>query len=136
MTNNKRLTNEELAQIKERAEKANNGNYLLSPEVISYLYDSVDDVPKLLAEVETLKAELVGDGVLTLAEQFNYAREEIRRLGGLVGHYKGYADRFSDDIAEYKAENKLYRRALQDIADISTTSPREFAIKALDGGDS
>lgn len=126
---NKRLTNEELAQIKERAEKATSAPWKIGAsanEVVSvrrprrkpiitrpdadgindaaFIVNAREDIPKLMAEIESLQSELAGDGLLTLTEQVDHAREEIRRLDGLVGHYKGYADRFSDDIPEYKAE--------------------------------
>lgn len=57
MTDHKRLTAEELAEIRKRAEKATEGNPLRDSGALAKMYDSIDDVLKLLAEIERLKAE-------------------------------------------------------------------------------
>ena len=83
MTNNNRLTNEELTQIKERAEKATRGKWSFVPiddsleyfivgedgneavasEVFmindaAFIAHAREDIPKLLAEVESLRKEI------------------------------------------------------------------------------
>lgn len=51
------MTNEELTAIRERYEKANAVNPYNTDGAISNIYQSVDDVPKLLAENEKLRNE-------------------------------------------------------------------------------
>lgn len=79
MTNSNRLTNEELAQIHERAEKAHYGVWRTWDDGLLI----TQDIPKLLAEIERL-------------------RTENKQLTSDRDFHKGYAERFSDDIPEYK----------------------------------
>lgn len=52
------LTKEEIEAIKERYVKAGKGNPLTSVECLSGMYESLEDIPKLLAEVARLKSKL------------------------------------------------------------------------------
>ncbi len=44
---------------------------------------TVEDIPKLLNEIDRLETVLNGDGLLTLPEQLEHAREEIKRLDNI-----------------------------------------------------
>lgn len=59
MTARERMTDEELAQIKERAEKATEGNPLRDFDLLFARSNLVrEDIPKLLAEIERLRESL------------------------------------------------------------------------------
>lgn len=57
MTEHKRLTDEELAEIRKRAQEAAEGNPLRDSGAMVKMYDSIDDIPRLLAEVEALQED-------------------------------------------------------------------------------
>ena len=71
----KRLTTEQLEAIRKRVEEAREYGHGVGVIVFG-------DVPALLAEVERLQTELAGDGLLTLPDQVDHAREEIARIRG------------------------------------------------------
>lgn len=56
MEKNKRLTNEELTAIRERAEKATRGNPLIDATTLAKMnIVIIEDIPKLLAEIDRLR---------------------------------------------------------------------------------
>lgn len=100
MTENKRLTDDNLTAIRERAEKATGGNWranLLCHEHRTYVVEAFDgsvkvvgvinkesdaafiahareDIPKLLAEIKYL-SELAGEALITLDSMHGYESE-------------------------------------------------------------
>lgn len=129
----KRLTNEQLTQIAERAEKATEGPWMASDgiyvieldgthpegygEVVAECERTVDaefiahareDIPKLLAEIERLK------------DQGRCQNDKLKRTEGMKHYCQGYADRSSEIISEQgkkiedlKAELAKYRKFVQ-----------------------
>lgn len=49
------LTQEEIEAIRKRAEKAKAGNPMTDMNVLYRLYESAEDIPKLLAEIDRLR---------------------------------------------------------------------------------
>lgn len=72
------LTKAELAEIKARYEKSGNGNPLTSVECLSGMYESLEDIPKLIAEIEALCPVGDLDIASSLRAENCYLKEVIR----------------------------------------------------------
>lgn len=96
----KRLTDEEMTQIRERAERASKGPWMA--EVTKYGSYTITSPDYLYGEMFEIAVKEDAAFIAHAREDIPKLLAEIETLNGLVGHYKGYADRFSDDASEYK----------------------------------
>lgn len=111
------MTDKELEQIRDRVNKATEGSWGWVPIVddieffvygengegavaenvftatdAEFISRAREYIPKLLAEVDRLRNELNGDRVLTLPEQHEHTKEEIKRLNSEIGNLLNQKD--------------------------------------------
>ena len=78
-----RMTTQEIEAIRKRAEAATGGPWNViefNEGNTEFIVHSREDIPALLAEVARLRRELNGDGLLTLQDQVDHARDYIAEL--------------------------------------------------------